>query len=153
MLYWIKHGCQMLYQLQPHTLRCSVFCLLLFNKYKNKTIPWNICMHRVPSCEWKMPDTKTLLLSPCAYWHKDDGEKNKASTPLHTLFSLACYESITNPFIACSRRIALRDNALKGYHAAADAQLQCGSASLDEASTSWVHWHQLSGDGHGIRAV
>lgn len=59
-----------------------------------------------------------------------------ATPPTHTLFSLVCYESITNPFIACSRRIALRDNALKGYRAAADAQLQCGSASLDKASTS-----------------
>lgn len=114
-------------------------------------------MHRVPSCEWKMPDTKTCLLSPCADWQKDDGEKNKASYPppthTHTLFCLVCYESITNPFIACSRRIALRDNALKGYRAVADAQLQCGSASLDKASTSWVHWHQRSGDSHGIRAV
>lgn len=45
--------------------------------------------------------------------------KNKKTTSppapslQHKLFSLACYESITNPFIAYSRRIALCDNVLE----------------------------------------
>lgn len=42
-------------------------------------------------------------------------------THTHTLFSLSCYESITKPFVAQSRRIPLRDNVLKGYRAAPDA--------------------------------
>lgn len=80
-------------------------------------------------------------------------ETETKPAPLHSFISLACYESITNSFILCSNRIALRDNVLKGYHAAADAWLQSACLSLDKVSTSW--FIDINGfmDGHGIRAV
>lgn len=86
---------------------------------------------QVVSEKWQTPN-------PGFFHHVHTGRKmterrtKPLPPPVHTLFSLACYESITNPFIACSRRIALRDNVLKGYRPAADAQLRCGSASLDK---------------------
>lgn len=81
----------------------EVFVHPLFPNERNKVISKSPCEPSQPVNEVNQTEKK---LAPCVDWHKDERQTGKASPPLHTLFSLACYESIRNSFIACSNRIA-----------------------------------------------
>lgn len=110
------------------TSRCCVIYLPLFCIWEQDNPLKSSCAElQVVNEKWQAPKP-----SFCHYVHtgiKMMERRTKPVPPIHTLFSLACYESVTNPFIVCSRRIALRDNVRKGYRSAAAVQLQCGSES------------------------
>lgn len=127
-------------------LMCSVFCsassyFFFFFVRKSKTIPEKtFCAHRVP-CLWMKNATrsKPCSLSPRAHWHNDDSDGNKASAPSHTLFSLTCFESITNSFISCSNRMPVY--VIMCWKAITSEQMHGFNVPVCP-STSRFHWHQ-----------
>lgn len=132
------HTCQQV----SHSLMCSVFCLLLlfFFVRKNKAIPEkSLCTQSSLLVNEKRYAEKLCSLWPRAHWHNDDSDGNKASAPSHTLFSLTCFESITNSFISCSNRMPVF--VVMCWKAITSEQMHSFNVPVCP-STSRFHWHQ-----------
>lgn len=125
-------------------LMCSVFCsassYFFFLSERARQSPKKpLCTQSSLLVNEKRDTEKPCSLSPCAHWHNDDSDGNKASAPSHTLFSLTCFESITNSFISCSNRMPVY--VIMCWKAITSEQMRGFNVPVCP-STNRVHWHQ-----------